>query len=409
MIQQQEQNVPALRFSEFHGEWKEHKFGDIADFSKGKGISKADISDDGTLECIRYGQLYTDYEETIRDVKSRTNFPAEELVLSEANDIIIPASGETHIDIATASCVLKEGVALGGDLNVVKTEHDGVFLSYYLNNTRKYDIARLSQGTSVVHLYAAQLSTLDLNLPEGDEQQKIASFFSAIDTKIGQLTKKKALLEQYKKGMMQKLFSQEIRFKDDHGNDFPDWEEKRLGKLANRCTKKNTSMKHKRVLTNSAILGIIAQNEYFDNDVAKAENLGSYYIVEQGDFVYNPRISSNAPVGPIKRNKLDIGVMSPLYTVFSFHTGNPGFYEQYFLSTAWYKYMKSIANYGARHDRMAISTKDFVDMPLPYPHPDEQQKTANFLSTVDKKIDFVATELEQAQIFKKGLLQQMFV
>ncbi len=409
MTEIQEHNVPALRFPEFSGEWSSLKLGDIAAFSKGKGISKAEIAEDGSVECIRYGQLYTDYSETIEVIKSRTNVPISELVLSEANDIIIPASGETQIDIATASCVLKDGVALGGDLNIVKTNNDGVFLSYYLNSKRKIDIARLSQGISVVHLYAAQLKTLDMNLPEAPEQQKIAAFLSSVDRKIAQLGQKKALLQRYKKGMMQKLFSQELRFKDAQGYDFPDWEEKRLGEVAERCTLKNSDGKHTRVLTNSAVRGVIDQGDYFDHAVANAENLGGYYIVEMGDFVYNPRISVSAPVGPIKRNDLGTGVMSPLYSVFRFYSEDTEFYEQYYSSSFWHRYMKSVANYGARHDRMAISTKDFMNMPLPNPCPDEQQKIADFLSSIDRKIDLVSTELDHAKAFKKGLLQQMFI
>lgn len=130
-------NIPNLRFPEFYGEWEERKLGDIAKFSKGKGISKSDISIDGYVECIRYGQLYTEYSEVIEEIVSKTNLDKNELILSEENDVIIPASGESQIDIATASCFKKSGVALGGDLNIIKSEINGVFLSYYLNNSKK--------------------------------------------------------------------------------------------------------------------------------------------------------------------------------------------------------------------------------------------------------------------------------
>ena len=156
----------------------------------------------------------------------------DESVVSQANDVIIPASGETQLDITTASCVLREGIILGGDLNIIRTANSGVFLSYYLNNKGRYDIARLSQGSSVVHLYSKQLSRLKINFPALPEQQKIASFLTAVDDKITQLTKKKALLEQYKKGVMQRIFSQEIRFRDDEGGDYPEWEKKELKSVA---------------------------------------------------------------------------------------------------------------------------------------------------------------------------------
>ena len=224
-------STPKIRFPDFKGEWINNSLGEIAKFSKGKGISKEDISETGETECIRYGELYTTYNETIDTVFSKTNIDTSHLVLSEANDVIIPASGETEVDIAKASCILKSGIALGGDLNIIKTLNNGVFLSYYLNSKKKIDIAKLAQGISVVHLYAGQLSKLQLKIPSLLEQQKIASFFTAIDMKISQLKRKKNLLEQYKKGVMQLIFSQEIRFKDDKGQEFPKWKEKKLEDL----------------------------------------------------------------------------------------------------------------------------------------------------------------------------------
>ena len=199
-----------IRFKDDQGNeypsWEEKRLGDIAEFTKGKGISKNDIDEAGANECIRYGQLYTDYNETIFDIKSRTNVPSEKLVFSEINDIIIPASGETQIDIATASCVLKNDIALGGDLNIIKTKHNGVFLTYYLNSVRKFDVARLSQGISVVHLYPAQLKLLNLSLPSKPEQQTIANFLSAIDCKIELITTQLEKAQSFKKGLLQQMF-----------------------------------------------------------------------------------------------------------------------------------------------------------------------------------------------------------
>jgi type I restriction enzyme S subunit len=199
-----------IRFKDDKGkdfpDWEEIKLGDVAKFSKGKGISKNDVSEDGQIECIRYGELYTHYHEVIDKIKSRTNINIKDLVLSEANDVIIPASGETQIDIATASCVINSGVALGGDLNIIKTDNNGVFLSYYLNNNKKVEIATLAQGVSVVHLYPSQLAQLDLTLPSIQEQTKIANFLSAIDNKINHTTTQIEKTKQWKKGLLQQLF-----------------------------------------------------------------------------------------------------------------------------------------------------------------------------------------------------------
>ena len=187
-------------------EWVEKKLGAIAAFTKGKGISKEDIVEDGEIECIRYGELYTEYNEIIIDTTSKTNLSSDDLVFSKYNDIIIPSSGETSIDIATASCVLKDDIVLGGDLNIIRTNENGIFLAYYLNNAKKYDIAKLAQGSSVIHLYAVHLKTLKINLPSLKEQTKIANFLSSIDSKIEQVQKQLDSTKELKKALLQQMF-----------------------------------------------------------------------------------------------------------------------------------------------------------------------------------------------------------
>jgi len=233
--------IPKLRFQGFTNLWGNDTLNNLSNFSKGKGISKSDIEKDGETECIRYGELYTLYNETIEKVFSKTNVARKELVFSESNDVIIPSSGETKIDIAKASCLLIAGIALGGDLNVIKTNLNGVFLTYYLNSQKKKEIASLAQGNSVVHLYSHQLKGLTINFPEQHEQTKIASFLITVDKKLEALKKKKTLLEQYKKGVMQKIFSQELRFKDENGKDFREWEERKFRELGEIVTGKTPS------------------------------------------------------------------------------------------------------------------------------------------------------------------------
>lgn len=402
-------NTPKTRFPEFQGGWVSHKLGDIAEFFKGKNISKEDVIEGGKIEVIRYGELYTRYSEVIDKVFSRSNLDPGTLFLSKINDVIIPASGETNIDIATASCVTKSGVGLSGDINVIRTQNDGVFLSYYLNNKRRLDIARMAQGNSVVHLYPSQLASLILNLPTLEEQRKIAVFLAAVDDKIAALQQKNDLLKKYKKGAARAIFTQKLRFKDENDNDYPDWEEKPLVEISERVTKKNKDNGSSAVLTNSAVQGIVNQGEFFDKNIANPNNLTNYTLVSTGDFVYNPRISAMAPVGPIRRNHLGAGVMSPLYTVFRIKQGNLDFYESYFATYLWHDYLRSVANSGARHDRMNITTYEFYQMPVPLPREEEQQKIADFLTALDDKVNLTEKELEQAKKFKKSLLQQMFV
>ncbi|HJS00523.1 MAG TPA: restriction endonuclease subunit S, partial [Flavobacterium sp.] len=286
------------------------------------------------------------------------------------------------------------------------------WLSYFLITEKVRDnLKSIATGTSgsMKNISKPNFLSITVSIPTLPEQQKIASFLSAVDEKTQQLSRKKELLEQYKKGVMQQLFSGKLRFKDENGKDYPDWEEKKLGEVAEKRIIKNKENKINLVFTNSAMQGIVNQRDYFDKDIANQNNLLGYYIVENNDFVYNPRISTNAPVGPISRNYLETGIMSPLYSVFRFKYGNLDFIEYFFNSVVWHKHMKDISNYGARDDRMSFSTNDFYKMPIPFPSLKEQQKIADFLSSIDVKIDGVNQQLVQMQTFKKGLLQQMFV
>ena len=199
-----------------------------------------------------------------------------------------------------------------------------------------------------------------------------------------------------------------LRFKDEQGKDYPDWEFKKLGQVAKRIIKKNIDNTISKVLTNSATKGILNQGEYFDNDVANVNNLSGYYTVKMGDYVYNPRISANAPFGPINKNQLVDGVMSPLYTVFRFNYDKNDFYKYLFKSNVWHRYIYSVANYGARHDRMSITTNDFIKMPLPVPCREEQQKIAAFLSSVDTKIEQLNRKKALLEQYKKGMMQKLF-
>ena len=200
--------VPRLRFPEFRdaGEWEEKRLEQVVIFLKGKGIAKSDVVPNGSVPCIRYGELYTDYQESITKVKSFVNLDPGNLVLSRINDVIIPASGETEEEIATASCVLQNDIALGGDINIIRSRIDGIFFSYYLNSAKREDIARLAQGISVVHLYPSQLKKLIISIPKKSEQQKIAACLAALDYLISAQAQKIAKLKTHKRGLMQQLF-----------------------------------------------------------------------------------------------------------------------------------------------------------------------------------------------------------
>ncbi|MFA0080031.1 restriction endonuclease subunit S [Vibrio artabrorum] len=201
---------PTLRFKADDGsefpDWEEKTLGEVAQFSKGKGISKADIIENGQVSCVRYGELYTTYSEVIDTVYSKTNQPKDALVLSRANDVIIPSSGEAALDIATASCVLHSGIALSGDLTIIRSQIDGVFLSFQLNTVRKHELASIAQGSSVIHLYSSHLKNVTVSIPDIQEQKKITKFLSAIDKKIELINSELNKAKEWKKGLLQQMF-----------------------------------------------------------------------------------------------------------------------------------------------------------------------------------------------------------
>lgn len=190
-----------------------------------------------------------------------------------------------------------------------------------------------------------------------------------------------------------------------------DWSIKKLKDLFNKVKTKNTDNNTLPVLTNSATQGVILQDEYFDREIVNDDNTDGYYIVEDGDFMYNPRISSNAPAGPINRNHLGKnGIASPLYTVFrAKRDKNIEFIENYFKSNYWHRYMKSVSNQGARHDRLNLTDDDFMNMPIPQPSEKEQEKIAEILSCCDKVIELKEELIKEKNKQKKYISNNLLL
>jgi len=187
------------------------------------------------------------------------------------------------------------------------------------------------------------------------------------------------------------------------------WEQRKLSAIADKVTEKNVGLQYIETFTNSAEFGIISQRDFFDHDIAKMSSLGGYYIVRSEDFVYNPRISTSAPVGPINRNKLGrIGVMSPLYTVFRPHDIDTTYLEYFFKSKYWHSFMNFNGDSGARSDRFSIKDSVFFEMPIPIPHIDEQKKIGAFLDKLDSLITLHQRKYDKLTKVKKAMLEKMF-
>ena len=208
MFPQEGETVPKIRFKGFEGEWKKVKLGDIAKFSKGQGYSKSDLKETGH-PIILYGRMYTKYQFAIDEVDTFANLK-DASILSEGNEIIMPASGETPEDIACASAVLAKDIILGGDLNIMHfdlTKFSTPFIALGITYCKTHhDLSKCAQGKSVVHLHNGAISKAIISLPSLAEQQAIASYFTSLDRQISLQSQRLEKLKQIKSACLDKMF-----------------------------------------------------------------------------------------------------------------------------------------------------------------------------------------------------------
>lgn len=411
------ESLPQIRFPKFSDTWSVNRLVDLSKGGFSNGVFNDTEKKGSGYKLINVKDMYVGNSISVADL-TLLNIDEKEFKKNKVlkGDVFFTRSSIVAEGIAYSNIYLDDSEDVTYDGHLMKMTPDSSkvlpqFLFYVLKtfSSRKQFIRR-GKISTMTTIGQDDIAPVKLLIPTLEEQQKIADFLSSVDKKIGLLKEKHALLTQYKKGVMQKLFKQEFRFKDENGNAFPNWEIKPLSKLADKNSLKNKDNAVNSVLTNSAKSGIVNQGDYFNKDIANQSNLIGYTVVEKNDFIYNPRISELAPVGPIKRNHIGQGVMSPLYTAFRFKDESVlDYLEQYFNTTMWHRYMNSIANFGARHDRMNITSADFYALPIPLPCEVEREKIVSFIKALETKVNAVNEQIELTQTFKKGLLQQMFV
>ena len=387
-------NIPKLRFPEFSGEWEEKKLADIALFSKGKGYTKNDLQKNGT-PIILYGRMYTKYETIIDNVDTFVNMQNGS-VISKGGEIIVPASGETAEEISRASVVKNKGIILGGDLNIISIPTDKFSSSFLALNISNGDsqrkLSKLAQGKSVVHLHNEDLSNLEIKIPSLPEQQKIADFLSTVDSIIASETKILNALQKKKKALIQKLFSQQIRFKADDGSEFPEWVEKKVTDFAKVDTgANNTQDKVENGLFPFYVRSPIVyrSNKYiFDFPeavltVGDGVGTGKVFHYVQGKFDCHQRV----------------------YAIHDFESVIGKYFYFYFAE----KFYSRVKPMSAKNSVDSVRREMITDMKIPIPCKEEQQKIAYCLSSLDNLIQNQQKIVTNWQQRKKGLLQQMFV
>lgn len=320
----------------------------------------------------------------------------------EIGDVFFTTSSETPEEVGMSS-VLKEkrGVTYlnsfcFGFRPTVNFDLDYLAFMLRSESVRK-QIKQLAQGISRYNISKTKMMDTSIQIPNLDEQKSIGRYFSNLDHLITLHQCKYHYLKRIKQCSFSLLNK-------------TDWEQRKLGEVADKVTEKNIGLQYIETLTNSAEFGIISQRDFFDYDIANIGSLDGYYIVRNKDFVYNPRISSTAPVGPINRNKLDrTGVMSPLYTVFRTHDVDTTYLEHFFKSKCWHSFMNFNGDSGARADRFSIKDSVFFEMPVPIPHIEEQRKIGECLTHFDRLITLHQQKLKLLKQMKKAMVNSFFV
>lgn len=413
----EDKTVPQLRFPEFTDAWKQRELGEIAERVTRRNSSLE--SQTPLTISAEYGLI------------DQNKFFGKRIAAKDLSNYYLIQKGEFAYNKSTSND------APWGAIKRLDCYNNGALSTLYIvfkikdNKSCYSDFLVTYYGTSLWHKGVKEIATEGarnhglLNVSPSDffrtklvipqdfeEQRKIGAFFTQLDNTITLQQRKLNSLQKLKKGLLQKMFPKngenipEIRFPE-----FSDaWKQRELGEIAEKVTKKNSNLEISETFTNSAEQGIISQKDFFDHKVASSENIGNYYVVDKNDFVYNPRISTTAPVGPINRNRLGrAGVMSPLYTVFRAKDINQLFLEWYFKSSCWHLFMYFNGDSGARSDRFSIKDSVFFSMPIFVPSKEEQFKIGRFFDQLNETITLQQRKLESLQKLKKGLLQQMFI
>ena len=388
-----------MRFPEFSGEWKETTLGKIAEITKGSGISKDQLSEQGS-PCILYGELYTKYKsEIINEVYSRTELDSSPLVKSKANDVIIPCSGETAIDISTARCVLFNNILLGGDLNIIRLKYDdGGFFAYQLNGARKKDIARVAQGVSVVHLYGENLKQIRVYYPNIEEQRKITHLLSLIDGRIATQNKIIEDLKKLKSAISAKLFSQEPIVWNRLNSYFI------KGKAGGTPTSTNKKF-YDGDIPFLSINDITKQGKYIwqtENHISQnGLDNSSAWIVPKHSLI----MSMYASVGLVTINQVPIATSQAMFSMLLKDESLLDYlyyYLSYFKRRHIHKYLETGTQSNINADIVCgIMIPDYE-----YRH---NIKIASMLQSIDVKLDNESLILNQYNQQKQYLLSQMFI
>jgi len=417
---------PELRFPGHDDDWSEVAFENLFSFKTTNSLSREKLNyEGGNIKNIHYGDIHTQFSSHF-DIKKElvpyinedvdTSKIVDESYLKEG-DLVIADASEDYNDIGKAIEILNlnnERVVAGLHTFLARLESDDLALGFmsFLMKTRRVrlEVMRIAQGTKVLGISYKRLAKSTLCLPQPEEQQKITDFLTSIDKRINLLEQKRDALERYKKGVMQKLFSQEIRFKDEDGNDFPFWEEKRLGKVFLSQKGKGLS---KNDIVRDGQYECVLYGELYTTYPEVVNEIVSFTNIKEGTISANSDLlvpCSTTTTGidlanVTALNKEGVRLGGDITILRSNDPINNVFYA-YYLSN--HKKLE-LAKYGQGTTIVHLYYNHFKKMMIDVPSKKEQDKIAEFLMTIDKTIKGLSEQIIFSQDYKKGLLQKMFI
>lgn len=392
----QPNNVPKLRFPEFRDEWQEKTLEQVVNITSGQ-------SPDGrTYNSVGDGLPLYQGKKDFGSMITTTSgvWTTEPVKTAEKLDVLLSVRAPVG-DINYAG----EKMAIGRGLTAIRPKNEFIVREFLFALLLRYHrkLKDLSSGSTFEAISASDIKKVKVCLPSIQEQQKIAEFLTTVDEKIELMRQKLELLKKYKKGAMQKIFSQQVRFKDDSGKGFPEWRHVNAGEVFKNISNKS----HDGDLPILAITqqGIFHRNS-LDRKIDSSESgIKNYKIIEPGDFV----ISLRSFQGGIEMSDT-LGISSPAYTVMrplNDEEVSSVFYKYFFKKESFISQLNG-AVIGIREGKQ-ISYEVFANLKIPLPTLKEQQKIADFLAAIDDKVELEEKKLEHVKLFKKSLLQQMFV
>ena len=284
---------------------------------------------------------------------------------------------------------------------------NGYFAALFKSPNLINEFRKNSQGmtSDTWNLKYPQIETIKVHIPPLSEQNRVADMLGTLERRIAKQAQLVENLKKYKRGVMQRIFRQ---LPSQNG---AEWTCVRLGDIFKKVSRRNTDGVIKNVITNSAEYGLIPQCDFFDKDIAVDGNTANYYVIENGDFVYNPRKSNSAPYGPFNRYTLsEQGIISPLYTCLVLQADiSPSYLAWYFKSDAWYRYIYDNGSQGVRHDRVSMTDDLLMGIPVMYPSHVKQLLYADILDMVEARLQATQKTLELLSKTRDGYMRQLFI